>query len=349
VVVDDTGTHVLQHEIHRVVRRPKIADAIEVPVADVLNRAQVRTARVERVDAEAGVATLGDGERLDYDYAAVCLGATTAYYDLPGVEEHSLPLKSIADARAIREAALEVAETGGRVVVAGAGLSGIQVAGELTALAREEGVEDDVAVALVEQFDEVAPSFAQNFRDAVRTALVEAGVDVRTGRTVTGATADELRFEDGSLAHDLLVWTGGIAGPGALTGERPVVRDTLRHSDSTFVVGDAGRVVDADGEAVPASAAAATREARVAAENIAALVEHDWADPSAFEPRLDHYRFDVPGWVVSVGERTVAQVGPKILTGPPAKALKTGIGVDQLAAVAELERVVEFVEEELSA
>jgi len=349
VVVDDTGTHVLQHEIHRVVRRPRIADAIEVPVADVLNRAQVRTARIERVDAEAGVATLGDGERLDYDYAAVCLGATTAYYGLPGVEEHSLPLKSIADARAIRDAALEVAETGGRVVVGGAGLSGIQVAGELTALAREEGVEDDVTVTLVEQLDDVAPSFAPNFRDAVREALVDAGVDVRTGRTVTEATADELRFEDGSLAHDLFVWTGGIAGSEALTGERPVVRDTLRHSDSTFVVGDAGRVVDADGEAVPASAAAATREARVAADNIAALVDHDWTDPTAFEPRLGHYRFDVPGWVVSVGERAVAQVGPKILTGPPAKALKTGIGVDQLASVAELERVVEFVEEELSA
>jgi NADH dehydrogenase len=348
VVVDDTGTHVLQHEIHRVVRRPAIADVIEVPLADVLDRAAVRTARVTNVDAEAGVADLATGERLDYDYGAVCLGAATAFHRLPGVREHSTPLKTVADARAIRREFLDVCDAGGRVVVGGAGLSGVQIAGELTALARERDA-DDVEVVLVEQLDAVAPSFPAHFRDAVATALAEAGVDVRTGLTVTRASNEILEFERESLAFDQLVWTGGIAGREAMAGERPRVRDTLRHTDSTFVLGDAARVVDADGEGVPASAAAAVREAVVAADNIAALAGRDRTDPGAFDPRLDHYRFDVPGWIVSVGERTVAQVGPKILRGPAAKALKTTIGANQLSAVAELERVVTFVEEEFRA
>ncbi|MFB6154263.1 MAG: NAD(P)/FAD-dependent oxidoreductase [Haloferacaceae archaeon] len=345
VVVDDTGTHLLQHEIHRVVRRPSVAEAIEVPLRDVLDRAEVRTARVTDVDPEAGVAELDGDESLGYDYGVVCLGATTAYHGLPGVREHSTPLKDVADARAIRESFLDLCATGGRAVVGGAGLSGVQVAGELTALARERDAETDVEVVLVERLESVAPSFPAHFREAVQSELVARGVEVRTGVEVTRATDEAVEFERDALAYDLLVWTGGIAGSEAMAGERPRVRDTLRHTESTFVVGDAARVVDTDGRAVPASAASAVREAAVAADNVAALARRG-TDPGAFDPRLDHYRFDVPGWVVSVGEGAVAQVGPTVLTGRAAKALKTSISANQLTAVAELERAVAFVEEE---
>lgn len=349
VVVDETGTHLLQHEIHRIVRRPGIADTITVPLTEVLDRAAVRTARVTDVDADAGVATLDSGGEVDYDFAAVCVGAETAYYDLPGVAAHSTPLKTVDDALAIRETALERCASGGRVVVVGAGLSGVQVAGELTALARERDAADAVEVVLLEQYDTVAPSFPRPFREAVHEELVARDVDVRTGIEVTRALPDVLEVESGSLSYDQLVWTGGIAGTGALDGARPRVRDTLRYSPSTFVVGDAAAVVDADGQSVPASAAAAVREARVAADNIAALVAHARGDPGAFEPRLDHFRFDAPGWVVSVGEGAVAQVGPTVFTGAAARGLKATIGANLLAATGQVARAVRFVEEEGSA
>jgi len=345
VVVDDTGTHVLQHEIHRVVRRPKIADAIEVPIADVLNRAQVRTARVERVDAEAGVATLGDGERLDYDYAAVCLGATTAYYDLPGVEEHSLPLKRLADAESVRARFEGVLESGGTAVVGGAGLSGVQTAGELAAFAREEGASDAVDVVLLEQAERVAPSFPPKFQEAVRDELEREGVDVRTDVTVSGATGDAVETVDGSITYGLFVWTGGIRGPDALGGERPAVRADLTVDDHTVVVGDAARVVDAEGSAVPASAQTAVRGAEVAARNVVSLV----ADrrEGDFRPRLQRYTFQSPGWLVSVGDGAVAQVGPSVFRGTAAKAAKVGVGVGYLANAGGVADAVGLLREEL--
>jgi len=400
VVVDEDGTHLVQHELHRVVRRPALAEDITLDLDDVLDRATVREATVTDVDPEASVATLqtgrengtgsGDTETLEYDVAAVCLGATTNYYDLPGVREHATPLKRLADARTVRADFLAALEDGtpeepARVVVGGAGLSGVQVAGELAAIADELADEpadpdvddaheaadsdaheaadsdapeavfvggadasDAVEVVLLEQKAHVAPEFPTNFQRAVRDQLEARGVTVRTGTAVEGADADGIDLANGErLDYDQFVWTGGIAGSPALDGDRPVVRRDLRLEGDTFVLGDAGRVVDTDGEAVPASAQAAIRQARVVADNVERLLDHRREGESGFRPRLDGYRFDSPGWIVSVGTGAVAQVGPTVLTGRPAKLAKASVGAGYLSSVGAVANAADLVREEL--
>ncbi|QLH77604.1 FAD-dependent oxidoreductase [Halosimplex rubrum] len=371
VVVDEDASHLVQHELHRVVRRPNLAEEIVVDLDDVLERATVREATVTDIDTDAGVAALdegGDGEgggdsgdgtaELSYDVGAVCLGAETNYYDLPGLADHTTPLKRLADAEAVRSDFLDAVDAGtgddpARVVVGGAGLSGVQVAGELAALARDEGARDEgardaVEVVLLEQEDSVAPNFPENFQRAVREELDARDVRVETGRAVASADEETISFADGATEdYDVFVWTGGIRGPDALRGERPVVRGDLRYEDGTFVVGDAGRVVDTDGEAVPASAQAAIREAGVAADNIERLVDHELSGEGGFEPRLDGYRFDSLGWLVSIGDGAIAQVGPKVLRGRSAKALKTTVGAGYLSSVGAVENAADLVREEV--
>jgi NADH dehydrogenase len=360
VLVDDEPTHLVQHEVHRVIRRPSVADAIRVPLAELFDRTEVRVAEVADVDAEAktdgragGHVTFAGGETLEYDYGAICLGAETAFYDIPGLREHATPLKRVADAESIRADFLDLCESGGTAVVGGAGLSGVQVAGELSALATEEGADEHVEIRLFEQLDSVAPSFPGNFQRAVREALTERGVEIGTDTTVTAVDDAALTTESGgreeTVAYDQLVWTGGIAGTPAMDDDRPVVRRDLRLTDSTFVVGDAGKVVDADGQPVPASASAAIREASTAASNIGKLVEHDVSGEGGFAPRLDAYRFDVPGWIVSVGDGAVAQLGPTVVTGGAAKAMKASVGAGHLGSVGAMRQAVDLVEEELQA
>jgi NADH dehydrogenase len=343
-VVDASPDHLVQHELHRLIRYPDLEEAITVPLAETLSRARVVTAHVESVDREARTVHLDDGT-LDYDVLAVCLGAETAFYGLPGVADHATPLKRVPDAAAIRADFLSL-DVDDRAVVCGAGLSGVQVAGELAALGRAEGV--GAEVRLVEREATVAPSFPEPFAAAVRSSLEEAGVVVETDARVSEAAADEVRFENRDpLAHDQLVWTGGIRGADAMGGDRPVVRADLRLDDRTFAVGDAARVVDADGEAVPASAAAAIREAKVAATNVVRTAEylHDGGD---FTPRLDRYRFDVPGWIVSVGDDAVAQVAGGVVTGAAARAMKATVGAGHLTSVGAVRQATDLVREELS-
>jgi NADH:ubiquinone reductase (H+-translocating) len=341
VVVDERPYHLVQHELHRVIRRPELAEAICVPLDSLFERATVRETHVEAIDANERVVRCSDGA-IEYDYAAICLGAETAYYGLPGVEEHSLPLKCLEHATAIRERVLPLLDSGGRVVVGGAGLSGVQVAGELAALAREEDA--SLEVVLLEALEGVAPNFPVNFRAAVAEELEARDVDVRTETPVRRASADAIETDGGSIPHEAFVWTGGIRGPGAL-GTRREVRSDLRLDSRTFVVGDAARVVDRDGEAVPASAQAAIREARVVADSLVALVEDQ--QKGGFDPRVERFGFDSPGWLVSVGDGAVAQVGPSVLRGRAALALKASVGAGYLSSVGAVRNAVDLVDQEL--
>jgi NADH dehydrogenase len=270
-VVDESTTHLVQHELHRLVRYPDLNSAITVSLDKILSRAEIRQATVTDLNPDAGTATLdttAGTETLEYDFAAICLGSDTEFYGLDGVEEHAIPLKTTDDAEAIRRAALDSAD--GSVVIGGGGLSGIQAAGELAALSDTEGLALDVRI--IEMADRIAPGFDAAFADAVSEELDARDVRIETGVAVDSADEETISLEDGrSVPADLFVWTGGIRGPAAFGGERrPTARD-LQISDSTFVVGDAAEITDENGQAVPASAQTAVRQARVAAKNIATL------------------------------------------------------------------------------
>ncbi|WP_248516094.1 NAD(P)/FAD-dependent oxidoreductase [Salinarchaeum laminariae] len=388
LVIDDDGQHVLQHELHRVVRRPDLAEEIGMELDALLDRATVREARVDAISPDRRTVTLDSGEAIEYDACAVAIGAAPSMA-VEGVAEHGIPLKRLADARRIHDRATELArgqvsdaadaeargDGSANVVIGGAGLSGVQVAGELAALndqfengreaneetetdeygeeSKEEGVSEvdgdenasTLSVTLLEQQSSVAPGFEPPFRGAIRAALDDRGIDVRTSATVERATADAVELETGeSIPHDLLVWTGGITGQGAVDGDRPVVDATLELGDRTFGLGDAVRAIDRDGEAVPATAQAAVRAAETVATNVERVLD---GSDDAFEPRLERFAFDPPGWVVSVGNGAVAQVGPTVVTGAAAVALKTSVGVGYLSSVGARREAVELVNQEL--
>lgn len=345
VVVDESPTHLVQHELHRVVRRPSFADTITIPLDDLFDSATIRQATVVDVDTDGRRIELADGDTLQYDVAAVCLGAETNFYGMDDVEAHAHPLKRIPDAEAIRQDALRAFEAPRpTLLVGGAGLSGVQLAGELAALAREEDV--DARVLLLEQKERVAPAFDASFGEAIHEKLVELGVEIQTGATVTGADSTSVTLADGRrLEYDLLAWTGGIQGPRATGGTRPTVRATLDLDDRTFVVGDAGNVVDADGKVVAPSAQAAIGEAEVAAENVLRVVD-DMEDGGAFTPRLERFVFESPGWMVSVGDGAVAKVGATVFTGTAAKTLKAGVGASYLANSGQLDDAISLFRSE---
>ncbi|QSG11989.1 NADH dehydrogenase, FAD-containing subunit [Halapricum desulfuricans] len=345
VLFDESPTHTVRHEVHRVVRRPDIAEAIALPFEELLDRARHRQKRVAEIDPDRQVATLSDGETVEYDAGAVALGVETEFYGLEGVREHATPLRTVEHARQVRADALEAFEADGRIVVGGAGLSGIQVAGELAALAGEQDA--DATMTVLEQADTIAPGFPADMRRALREELDARGIEVRTGSGVKRADDATIALEDGSeLAYDQFVWTGGIRGTEAVS-HRPAVPATLRLADRTFALGDAARVTDIDGRPAPASAHTAIRQAPVAAENLATLLAYDREGARGLEPRLERYDYDQLGWLVSVGDGAVAKVGPQVLRGAAATTVKRSVGVGYLTSIGAVRDAVELLAEEL--
>ncbi|MFB6189322.1 MAG: NADH dehydrogenase FAD-containing subunit, partial [Halapricum sp.] len=74
--------------------------------------------------------------------------------------------------------------------------------------------------------------------------------------------------------------------------------------------------------------------------------EHDRNGAGDFEPRLARYDYDQLGWLVSVGDDAVAKVGPQILRGAAAVAVKRSVGVGYLTSVGAVRNAVDLVREE---
>jgi NADH dehydrogenase len=345
--VSEHDYHLVLHEVHRVIRDPDAEDAITIPVEEIKSddTAFVQ-GRVDGVDVEERTVSLADGSSISYDYLLIALGSSTAFYGIPGLEEYAHTLKRLDDAReihdAVRDAATEATPSNpAQVIIGGAGLSGVQTAGEIAAY---RDIHDaPVEITLVEALAEVMPGRDADLRRRVRRLLEARDVEILTDDPITAATADAIQFEEREpIEHDVLVWAGGVTGRDALDGagvdashNRATADATFRTSDErVFAVGDAASI-SIDGTDVPPTAQAAWDAADVAAANVARTIEG--------RP-LRHWSYTDKGTVLSVGEDAVAHdvlyVPIETFDSLPARLLKKVIGARWIASVTSPRRAL---------
>ena len=344
--VSDVDHHLVLHEAHRVIRDPSIRDRISFPVSEIKSPGtRFVQGSVEDVDVDERTVHLADGSTVDYDYLVVGFGSQTAFFGIEGLEEYSLTLKGLDDAMAIHDAVKEAAKGAtrdepARVVVGGAGLSGIQSAGEIAAFRDRHRAPLDIH--LVEGLDNVFPNNDPVVQAKLRKLLEARDVNIMTGEFI-GEVDEETVYigEETELGYDVLLWTGGI------TGQEPASRcevdqdershriessSTFRTSDErVFALGDAALVEQADDAVAPPTAQAAWQAAEVAGENVARSIQG--------QP-MREWTHEDKGTLISVGDEAVAHdvVGfrnvMETFGGPVAEALKKGVAARWINTVA---------------
>ncbi|MCU1629217.1 MAG: pyridine nucleotide-disulfide oxidoreductase [Pseudonocardia sp.] len=200
--------------------------AVDAGIRLVLGRAAIR------LDVDARVVELADGERLGYDDLVIATGARarpSPWGELPGVHV----LRTLDDAVALRADLLR----GGPLIVIGAGFIGAEVA----ATARTTGVD----VTIVDPAP-VAMSRVLEPADAMLFGLLHErqGVATRFGYGVTGIDRTEgalrVRLADGSTLPAAAV----VVGIGAVPNDGWLASSGLRIDDGV-VCDRYGRAVDA--------------------------------------------------------------------------------------------------------
>jgi len=349
--ISDVDYHLVLHESHRCISDPSVRDKITIPVGAIKSRLTTFVeGSVERIDTDSREVVLADDRTVAYDYLLVAIGSRTAFFGIDGLHEHALTLKGLDDAIGIHEqlAAAATAATPGdpaQVVVGGAGLSGIQTAGEIADYRDEHDV--PVEIYLVEGLDRILPNSDPQLQGALRKRLNEANVNIFTGQFIREVDADTVYVgDDEELAYDVLVWTGGITGREAaktaavdkdersnrlLSG-----RDFSTDDERVFAVGDCA-LIDQPGEnPAPPTAQAAWQAAEVAGENLARAVRG--------QP-LETWTYTDKGTVVSIGEKAVAHdvIYSPLSTfgGTPAQLIKKAIATRWIADVAGLTRAIQ--------
>ncbi|RXK49176.1 NAD(P)/FAD-dependent oxidoreductase [Halorientalis pallida] len=310
--ISDVDYHLVLHESHRCIRDPSIQEKVTIPIEDIKSPS-TRFVQGEVTDIHTDERTieLADDSEVDYDYLLVALGSQTAFFGIDGLEEHAHTLKGLDDALGIHEAVKEAAREASQsdpaqVVVGGAGLSGIQSAGEIA------GFRDDhrapIDIHLVEGLDEIFPGNDPEVQGALRKRLEALDVNIMTGEFI-GEVDEETVYigDETELDYDVLLWTGGITGQDAV-GDVDLEKDERNHRIDTgmnfqtedervFAIGDCA-LIDQPGEnPAPPTAEAAWEAADHVGKNMARAMRG--------QP-LEDWTFKSKGTAISVGEDAVA-------------------------------------------
>ncbi|WP_367873844.1 NAD(P)/FAD-dependent oxidoreductase [Luteolibacter sp. Populi] len=312
-LVDRTNHHLFQPLLYQVatasLAAPDIARSIRQILADAPN-VTVLMDEIVTLDPVAKFATGSSGGRYDFDYILLAAGARTSYFGKSEWADHTLGLKSLADAQGIRRIVLsnlekaELTENQGdrrrlmTVAIVGGGPTGVELSGAFSDLVHRSLRTNfrridtsKLKIVLIEGSARILEAFDEDQSEYTRQRLKEIGVEVWTGMRVDDVRKGSLHFTDGTvLEAEAIIWAAGVeANPltamlgvpladraGRVTPNGDLSLPGLPH---VFVAGDLVRMKDADDKPVPGLAPAATQMGR----HIAKLLKE--------EKRLEQGRF----------------------------------------------------------
>jgi NADH dehydrogenase len=335
---------------------------VVTPLREILDRTYLRLGSIAGHDPVAKTVELrtreGEAEQLPYDQLLLALGSVSRVLPVPGLSEHAIGFKSLADAIWLRNHVIETLEAANATddparreelltyVFVGGGYAGLEALAELQDFAAD-AIESyprarlhGMRWVLVEAADRVLPEIDAELADY---ALRGRGIDVRLGTTLEEVRADSARIATGeTLPTRTVVWTAGVAPHPSLRqlsvplderGRVPVdERLRVKGMEAVWAIGDCAAAPDPRGGLCPPTAQHAVRQGPVAARNIAAELGIGSARP-----------FDYRGSAafVNLGRyKAVGKVGNRTFRGFPAWWMARTYHMCQIPGVARKARAV---------
>jgi demethylphylloquinone reductase len=255
---------------------------IAPPFAELLKGTDIRFVQgsVDWIDKTQKSVTLEDGTEIDYDRLVLALGCETPAESVPGVTEHAISFRSLADAYKL-DAKLRILAASStekiRIAIVGAGYTGVEVACKLADRLKERG-----RIRLIQSRDQILPNAPEFNRNAALKALEQRGVWVDLETNVSEITADSIgliyKGQTDIIPVEIVMWTvGNQVSPAINHFGLPLnphgkitVAQTLQVTENPdiFALGDAAAIIDADGEFIPTTAQVAFQQSDFVAWNV---------------------------------------------------------------------------------
>ena len=272
-----------------------------VPLRVMCPHAELILGAVTALDLDARTATVdtADGtQTLEWRELVLALGAVPRTLPIPGLSEHGLSFKTLADAINLRnhvlhqletaDAALDAEDRARRLtfVFVGAGYAGVEALAELSDLA-EDALRYYPRLrstprrwVLVDAAPRILPEIPSPLGDYAAAELRRREIEIHVDTTLESATAAEVVLGNGTrIPTNTLVWTAGVAPNPALRAwslpldekGRVEVDELLRvrGHEHVWALGDCARVPNTRSDRPdPPTCQHALRQARRLAHNL---------------------------------------------------------------------------------
>ncbi len=340
---------------------------VVTPLRDVLKRTNLRLGAITGHDPAARTVELtaheGGVEQLTYDHLLLSVGAVSRLLPIPGLDEHAVGFKSLADAIWLRNRVVDSLEVANATddkarqdelltfVFVGGGYSGLEALAELQDFAADaisrypKARLHGMRWILIDAADRVLPEIDAGLADYAVRELRARGIDIRLSTRLENVAADSVTLSTGEeIPTRTLVWTAGVVPQPSLrnlsvplddTG-RIVVDDHLRvaGTEGVWAIGDCAAVPNPKDptRGCPPTAQHAVRQGPAAARNIAAAL-------GIGSPRP--YRYKEFASFVNLGHyKAVGRIGPVRFRGFPAWWLARTYHMSRIPGTARKVRAV---------
>jgi NADH:ubiquinone reductase (H+-translocating) len=316
---------------------------VVTPLRDILKRTYIRLGEIDGHDPAAKTVELrtknGSKETLPYDQLLLALGSVSRTLPIPGLNEHAIGFKGLADAIWLRNRIVENLEEANATgdhqrreelltfVFVGGGYAGLEALAELQDFAAD--AMDSYPRArlhgmrwiLVEAAPRVLPEIDQELADYALRELRGRGIDIKLETQLKEVGPNSVTISTGeTIPTTTVVWTAGVAPAPILKklnlplderGRVPVDEYLkVEGSDSVWAIGDCAAAPDPRGGLCPPTAQHAVRQGPVVARNIAAELGIGKAEPFTYKSEASF---------VNLGRyKAVGRVGDRKFRGFPA-------------------------------
>jgi NADH dehydrogenase len=299
------------------------------PVRKMIRRVNFFCGDVDKIDIESKQVVVSHGfhrhsHTLEYDHLVLALGSVTNFFNLPGVAERAVTMKSLGDAIQLRNrliAHLEEADTECAraerpplltFVVAGGGFAGVETIASINDFLRDAIPfypnlrEEMLRVVLVHPGEFILPELGGKLGRYADKKVRARGVEIFSKTKVAEVRPREIELTNGEkIISSTLIWTAGtspnpILDLVACAKERGRIKVNphleVEGQDGLWALGDCALVPDpATGDYCPPTAQHASREGKVLAHNIIASVDGKPKKP---------FKFKTLGQLAAIGRRT---------------------------------------------
>src|SRR4029077_2439048 len=228
------------------------------PLRKLLRKVEVLVGDVNEIDLQNKQVLISRGyhnhlQQLTYDHLVIALGSITNFYDIPGLADLAVPMKSLRDAVQLRaqvirhlEEANSETDAANRqsfltFVVAGGGFAGVETVASLNDFGRDalpfypNLSEDMLRVVLVHSGPVILPELGESLGRHTQKVLERRGVEIQLNTRVQSMTENKVFLAyTAPIPCSTLVWTAGTV-PSPLISPLPCAKKRGRIAVNQFL------------------------------------------------------------------------------------------------------------------